>query len=85
MKTNKSTKYDCLYSETRVRLIKCLQTEKSVNELLQECTLSQSAISQHLKILKDAGFIKSKRDGQKQIYSVVDKKILSLVNSLLNL
>ena len=85
MKISKNTKYDCFSSETRVKLIKCLEKEKCVSDLLGQCELSQSALSQHLKILKDAGFIKCKREGQKQIYSVANKKILEMANFLLNL
>ncbi len=85
MKRNGDTKFDCFSSETRVKLIKCLEKEKCVSDLLGHCNLSQSALSQHLKILKDAGFIKCVRDGQRQIYSVANKKVLSLAESLLNL
>jgi DNA-binding transcriptional ArsR family regulator len=60
-----------------------LSTEKSVTELLSRCDLSQSALSQHLKILKDAGIVTCARDGKKQIYSIKNKKVLQIAKLLL--
>ena len=76
MKITKNTKYDCFCSETRVRLILCLAKEKSVTQLLGQCHLSQSALSQHLKILKDARVVACRREGQSQIYKVANSKII---------
>jgi DNA-binding transcriptional ArsR family regulator len=85
MKITKNTKYDCFNSETRVKLIICLEKEKSVTELLSMCHLSQSALSQHLKILKDANILDCNRDGQKQIYQVKNIKVLEIAKLLLKL
>lgn len=70
---------------TRVRLMMCLMNPKSVTELLSLCDLSQSALSQHLKILRDGGIVTCQRDGKKQIYSIVDKKMLLIAKLLLEL
>ncbi len=67
----------------RVQLLCCLSRTHTVSELLEKCTLSQSALSQHLKVLKDAGLVTCARDGKHQLYTVLDKKTLRLAESLL--
>jgi len=39
-------------------------------------------ISRHLKILKDAGLVKCRKDGTKRIYAVVDNKIYNVIDAL---
>jgi len=68
----------------RVQLLECLSKHQSVSELLEKCTLSQSALSQHLRMLKDAGMISCVRDGKKQIYSVTDREALGIARKLLS-
>lgn len=77
--------YKMFSSQNRVQLMLCLSQEKSVTELLTLCELSQSALSQHLKILKDGGVVECKRDGKKQIYSIKNKKVLHVAKLLLAL
>lgn len=85
MQHKKSTKYDCFANENRVHLLVCLEKKKCVTDLLSMCHLSQSALSQHLKILKDADFVTCDRDGQKQIYAVKNKNALRIAKSILSL
>ena len=42
---------------------------KSVRELTDDFDATQPAISQHLKILREAGFVDAKAAGAKNIYS----------------
>lgn len=84
---NKNTKdiYRAFSNKNRVKLIVCLSKAKNVSDLLSLCDLSQSALSQHLKVLKDEGVAICERDGKKQIYSIKDKKILEAAKLLLEL
>lgn len=84
---NKSTKniYRAFSNKNRVKLIVCLSKAKNVTDLLSLCDLSQSALSQHLKVLKDEGIVICNRDGKNQIYSIKDKKILEVAKLLLEL
>lgn len=77
--------YRAFSNKNRVKLIVCLSHAKNVTELLSLCDLSQSALSQHLKVLKDEGIVLCERDGKNQIYSVKDKKILEVAKLLLEL
>lgn len=76
--------YRAFSNQTRVKLIKCLSEAKNVTSLLSLCNLSQSALSQHLKVLKDEGIVKCQRDGKSQIYSIKSKKALTIAELLLD-
>ncbi|MDZ4321323.1 MAG: ArsR family transcriptional regulator [Phenylobacterium sp.] len=47
--------------------------------------LSQSALSQHLARLRDAGIVATRRQGQAVAYRLLDREILTLVDGLLRL
>lgn len=51
--------------ETRLKIIELLKNYGSMGakKIAEECGLSISAISQHLRILKNSGIIESKRHG----------------------
>jgi len=71
-------------NEQRIRLLCCLSKPKSVTELREHCTLAQSAVSQHLKVLRDAGLVTATRDGKEIIYQVKNKHVTQIANLLLN-
>jgi DNA-binding transcriptional ArsR family regulator len=77
--------YKVFSNKHRVRLILCLSQAKSVTELLTRCDVSQSALSQHLKILRDEGVASCVRDGKKQVYHVKSKKVVEVAKRLLAL
>jgi ArsR family transcriptional regulator len=76
--------YKAFANENRVKLIVCLSKVQNVTELLSHCELSQSALSQHLKILKDAGIVTCTRDGKQQIYAIKNKKAVEIAKLLLS-
>ena len=77
--------YKVFSNEERVKLIICLSKSKNVTELLSLCHLSQSALSQHLKILRDEGVVHCVRDGKNQVYSVENKEALQIAKQLIAL
>ncbi len=56
----------------RVRILKLLLAKKACvcGELVEMMPLAQSTVSQHLKILKDAGLVQGEVDGPKVCYCV---------------
>lgn len=56
--------------------------ELSAGELARRSTLSLSAFSQHLAILREANLVNVRRDGQTLFYSILDIRVLQLLNSL---
>lgn len=43
-------------------------SEQSVGEIEQRLRMSQPAVSKHLKVLRDAGFVEATVDAQRRIY-----------------
>lgn len=43
---------------------------RAVGELARELPISRPAVSQHLKVLKDAGLVSDRRAGNRRIYSL---------------
>jgi DNA-binding transcriptional ArsR family regulator len=43
---------------------------RAVGELADQFPVSRPAVSQHLKVLKDAGLVADRRDGNRRLYSV---------------
>jgi DNA-binding transcriptional ArsR family regulator len=43
---------------------------RAVGELAGELPVSRPAVSQHLKVLKDAGLVVDRRDGNRRIYQL---------------
>jgi DNA-binding transcriptional ArsR family regulator len=65
------TVFAALADPTRVRILDLLRArERSVGELVGEFQLSQPAISQHLRVLKDAGVVSSRADAQRRVYAI---------------
>ncbi len=65
-------------NKERLSLILCLEKEKSVNDLLKLCQLSQSALSQHLKVLRDNKIVSTRREGKNIFYQTKDKKFITV-------
>jgi ArsR family transcriptional regulator len=61
-----------LKDETRITLLKFLQKngEMCVCDLVNSFDMIQSRLSRHLKILKDAGFLRVKRRGRWAYYEI---------------
>jgi len=56
---------------TRIRILHILSAgEKTVNEIVELVDASQPTVSRHLGIMRDAGIVESRRDGQRIFYSL---------------
>ena len=47
----------------------------SVSDLARVLPISRPAVSQHLKLLKDAGLVRSQAEGTRRIYSVETREL----------
>ena len=54
----------------RLLLDSLLEGAQSVNSLVDRVGMSQPVVSKHLRILRDAGLVLVKPDGQRRLYSV---------------
>lgn len=57
-------------------------SERSVGELLPLVGLSQSALSQHLAVLRDEGVVATRREGQTIWYRINDPAAFKVVATL---
>jgi ArsR family transcriptional regulator, virulence genes transcriptional regulator len=78
--------YSAFGNKVRTKLIFCLSKKpKNVTELIHSCTLSQSAVSQHLCKLKKSGIVKTQKEGKEIWYSLKYKKAADISQLLLQL
>ena len=70
MKANGS-RFDALGDSTRRAVFELLRGgPRAVGELAGELPVSRPAVSQHLRVLKDAGLVSERRDGTRRLYSI---------------
>lgn len=77
-------KFRALAHPARIRLIEELITKDCCVGELQKCLkLSQPNVSQHLRVLKDAGILEGKRDKNRICYRIKDDKIIQMLQILI--
>lgn len=60
-----------LADPTRRRIVELLAVrDRTAGDIVGEFDLSAPAISQHLKVLRDAGLVAVRADGQRRIHSI---------------
>ena len=47
-----------------------LSADRPVGELVEAMTVSQPAVSKHLRVLRQAGLVEARTDGQRRIYRI---------------
>lgn len=66
---------------TRIRILSTLrQKELCVSELAQKLSISQSALSHQLKILKQSKLVKCYRGGKSIFYSLADNHVVTIID-----
>jgi DNA-binding transcriptional ArsR family regulator len=62
---------DALGDWTRRQIFEALRRgPRSVGELASDMPVSRPAVSQHLRVLKDAGLVVDRKDGTRRVYRV---------------
>ena len=65
---------------TRIRILFVLfEAEVCVCDLAQVLNMTQSAISHHLRILKQSKLVKSRREGKSVFYSLADAHVRTII------
>lgn len=63
--------FAALADDTRRRIVESLgREERSVGDLVASFAISQPAVSQHLKVLRDAGLVRVRAQAQRRLYSL---------------
>src|ERR1700680_4376849 len=67
----------------RLEILELLaQGERSVEALAERAKLSVANASQHLRLMRRAGLLVSRRDGKRILYRLSDSSVLDLVAAL---
>lgn len=66
---------------TRIKILFCLfEAEMCVCDITELVGATQSAVSHQLRLLKNAGLVKSKREGKQILYSLSDDHVRTIIN-----
>ena len=67
--------------ETRMKILCSLsRDELCVNDIAAAVDMTKSAVSHQLRLLKDEGLIKSRRDGKNIFYSLDDQHVVDIID-----
>ncbi|NVD07980.1 helix-turn-helix transcriptional regulator [Vibrio sp. JPW-9-11-11] len=70
------------HPERLMVLCQLTEGEVGVGVLQSSSSLSQSAFSQHLTVLRKHGLIKSRKESQQVFYSLDDQRVVQLIHNL---
>lgn len=69
----------------RLRLVvACLDGPRTVGELTQEVGVSQSLVSQHLRLLRAGRLLKQNRQGRNVLYELPDCHIRTMLTNMMD-
>ena len=75
--------WNALGDRTRRAIVACLaERPRAVRELADELPVSRPAVSQHLKVLKDAGLVTERAAGTRRIYRLNPVGVAALRDQL---
>ncbi len=74
-----SAVFDVIAEPTRRRILDLLlQRPQSVGELVQQLGTSQAGTSQHLRVLRDAGLVRVRRDAQRRWHETAPEPLAEI-------
>lgn len=75
--------FKALSDPVRLKILEYIrQEEKCVCEITPHLRLPQPLVSRHLKILKGCGLVKERKDGNRRLYSVTERKLFRIIDDL---
>jgi DNA-binding transcriptional ArsR family regulator len=76
---SRGDRFAALADPTRRHLLEGLAAaDHTVTELMRDVDMSQAAVSQHLRILRDAGLVTAQRDGRHRRYRLMPAALTEL-------
>jgi DNA-binding transcriptional ArsR family regulator len=70
---------DAITDPTRRRILDAVRDgERSVGELVGDVGMHQPGVSRHLKVLREAGLVEVRRDGQRRLYRLRPEPLMEL-------
>ena len=55
-----------------------VERERSVNDLVGSLSLSQPAVSKHLRVLRDSGLVVCRHEAQRRVYRLVPEPLIEI-------
>ena len=75
--------WDVLADPSRRSIVTCLaERPRAVGELADELPISRPAVSQHLRVLKDAGLVEDEAAGTRRVYRLNPAGVSALRDQL---
>jgi DNA-binding transcriptional ArsR family regulator len=75
--------FNALSDPVRLEIMEFLRNgEKCVCEITPHLNLAQPLVSRHLKILKDAGLVKRRKEGTWHMYSIANLEVCDVIDAL---
>lgn len=86
---NRADFFKALSEETRLRILEIIAEEELCNcQIMERLNISQSLVSHHIRILKQAGIIDERRNGKWTYYTInienTEEYLVSLCTKLIN-
>ena len=79
MEVTASATIEVLGEPKRRQILDTLRSgEQPVNVLVERLELSQPAVSKHLRVLRDAGLVAVRPDGQRRVYRLRTEPLIEL-------
>jgi ArsR family transcriptional regulator, arsenate/arsenite/antimonite-responsive transcriptional repressor len=73
--------FKALSDPVRLSILDFLRSgEKCVCEIVPHVNLIQPVVSRHLKILKDCGIVKDRKEGNRRHYSITEEQIFKITD-----
>lgn len=74
-----SAVWKALAEPRRQRILKLVSTaERSAGEIASHFDVTRPAVSQHLRVLEDAGLVTARRDGTRRLYKIRPEGLAAL-------
>jgi DNA-binding transcriptional ArsR family regulator len=74
-----TTAFEVVAEPTRRRILELLRDgERPVNDLVGALSLTQPAVSKHLRVLRDAGFVEVRREAQRRVYRLQPEPLVEI-------
>lgn len=75
--------WEALGDPSRLAIVQCLsERPRAVGELAAELPITRQAVSQHLRVLKDAGLVADQAVGTKRVYRLNPAGVSALKDQL---
>ncbi|HLE75558.1 MAG TPA: metalloregulator ArsR/SmtB family transcription factor [Candidatus Bathyarchaeia archaeon] len=79
----KAKVFKALSDSVRIKILDFLRDgEKCVCEIIPHVGLIQPVVSRHLKILKDCGLVRDRKESNRRLYSVTDFRTYRIIDDV---